>query len=370
VLPRDDAPALVCDLPRGSGSLAAGDVEELSDAIAAHAARRPGAAIGASLFFPSAPFCLGLEAASPTVEDRASLGVSLLTGGVAVAGLSHAQIRAINPWLKNEEIDRVLAALGIGTRSATAVRPRWRAADFALPGQPAIERLFREHILDFFERRESYDAMRVSPPNGILLSGVPGTGKTHAAKRLAAFLGWPLLDVNVASAGSPYIHETSRRLASLFDDAARRSPSIVLLEEMDALGQDRDAPGQGHKAEEVGQLLRLIEQAGARGILVIATSNRLASIDPALTRRGRFDHVVQVDLPAEADVKAILDGLLAERPSAAGINTAALARKLTGRPISDLRWLVDDAARAAIRAGEAQIDDVCLFGSLRRLDRR
>jgi SpoVK/Ycf46/Vps4 family AAA+-type ATPase len=113
----------------------------------------------------------------------------------------------------------------------------------------------------------------------------------------------------------------------------------------------------------------LIEQAGARGILVIATSNRLESIDPALVRRGRFDHVVEVKPPDETAVKAILEALLEQRPAAAGINTSELARKLTRRPISDLRWLVDDAARAAVRANKSQIDDFCLFGALKRLER-
>jgi hypothetical protein len=368
VLPHEDAPRLVSDLPRRMGLLSGREVDELGNALSAMVARCPGAGVGTSLFFPSLAFCLPLEAPSASAEDRRSLAVSLLTGGVATPGLSQAQIRAINPWLTSEEIEGFLVALGVGPKRAASSIEKRKAADFRLPGQPALEALFREQILDYFERSEAYTAMRVSPPNGVLLVGAPGAGKTYAASRLAEFLGWPVFDVDIAAVGSPYIHETSRRLAKIFDDAARRAPSIVLLEEIDALGQDRDAPGLGYKGEEVGQLLRLIEQAGARGILVIATSNRLDSIDSALIRRGRFDHVFEVKLPDEAAVKAILEALLEQRPAAAGINTRDLARKLAGRPISDLRWLVDDAARAAVRSNKSQIDDFCLFGALKRLE--
>jgi len=179
-------------------------------------------------------------------------------------------------------------------------------------------------------------------------------------------LGWPLYELNVGSVGSSLLHETPRRIAQVFEDAASHAPAIVLLEEIDAIGGSRD---QTHSAgvEEVNTLLREIESAASRGVLAIAMTNRKAALDPALMRRGRFDVVCELGYGDGAQIQAMLDSLLAERPCVPGLNTASFAGRLSGRPASDVAGVVDEAARQAARAGKRAIDDVALGNAVRSI---
>jgi cell division protease FtsH len=199
-----------------------------------------------------------------------------------------------------------------------------------------------------------------------LLKGPAGTGKSHAARELAKFLGWPVLDLNLASIGSSFLHETSGRIAETFSKAESAAPAIVLLEEVDALGGARD---RTHSAgvEEVNTLLREVENAAARTILVIGTTNRPEALDPALLRRGRFDLSIVVEKLDAHRARAMLDGLLSERPCAAELDLAVIATRLAGRPASDLAWVVEEAARLAVRSGKTAIDEICLASAVRNL---
>jgi ATP-dependent Zn protease len=140
----------------------------------------------------------------------------------------------------------------------------------------------------------------------------------------------------------------------------------VLLEEMDALGGARD---RTHSAgvEEVNTLLRQVENAGNRAILVIGTTNRPEALDPALLRRSRFDLTIAVEKLDAHQARAMLDGLLSERPRAAGLDAATIAARLAGRPASDLAWVVEEAACLAVRSGKDAIDEICLALAVRNL---
>jgi len=212
--------------------------------------------------------------------------------------------------------------------------------------------------------------MGIGPPGGVLLHGPPGSGKSFAARRLAEFLGWPVFEINAGTVGSPYIHHTSMRLRELFESAANEAPSIVLIDEVDALLRDRDASASDHAAEEVGEFLTLVERSAERCVLVIATTNRRYAIDAAVVRHGRFDHVVEVALPSANEAQAVLESVLDRRPHVGGMNLEVAAEKLSGRPLSDIEWAVNEAARAAVRAGKKKIDDVCLFRGIAGLEGR
>ena len=141
---------------------------------------------------------------------------------------------------------------------------------------------------------------------------------------------------------------------------------MVLLEELDALGRTR-AEGHGASAEEVNTLLRLVEAAPDRRLLVVGTTNRPDAIDPALRRRGRFDLLEIMDFPDEHGVADMLRALLRDRPHAPSLDLQRAARTLARRPVSDAVWVVNEAARLAVRGGRDAIDDLVLARALQAL---
>src|SRR5262249_2049085 len=159
-----------------------------------------------------------------------------------------------------------------------------------------------------------------------------------------------VFEIDVGSVGSPFIHQTSVQLRQAFEQAAAKSPSLVVLNEFDALATKRQAGMHEHKIEEVSQMLRLLEDAPERGIVVVATTNKRHMMDDAMLRRGRFDHVVEVGYPDDTELRAAIIGMLADRPHAAGLNLDAVVQRLSNRPMSDLAWAINEAARRAVKA--------------------
>ena len=127
------------------------------------------------------------------------------------------------------------------------------------------------------------------------MHGPPGCGKTFAVERLVDFLGWPSFQIDASSVASPYIHETSKKVAEVFDKAMQNAPSVLVIDEMEAFLADREMGSGHHRVEEVAEFLRRIPEATKNDVLIVAMTNRIEMIDPAILRRGRFDHVIKVD---------------------------------------------------------------------------
>ena len=153
----------------------------------------------------------------------------------------------------------------------------------------------------------------------------------------------------------------------MFHQAANKAPSIVIIDEVDALAGARGIGSQDYKIEEVSELLKLVEAAAGRGITLVATTNRKETIDPAFLRKGRFDHAFEVDYPSAEEALAVLKSLVSERPHVPGLGLEPAAERLACRPISDAAWVVNEAARLAVKSSKDAIDDICLFGAISRL---
>ena len=214
---------------------------------------------------------------------------------------------------------------------------------------------------------DRYAAMGVQPPSGILLYGPPGSGKTFAVRMLANYLGWPVFELGMGKIGSPFIHQTSVRLNALFHRAAEKAPSIVVIDEVDALAGARGIGSQDYKVEEISELVKLVEAAAGSGVILVATTNRKEAIDPAFLRKGRFDHAFEVDYPDAEEVLSVLGYLVSERPHVPGLGLATAAERLACRPMSDAAWVVNEAARLAVKSSKDAIDDICLFGAISKL---
>src|SRR5262249_52964596 len=133
------------------------------------------------------------------------------------------------------------------------------------------------------------------------------------------------------------------------------------------LATSRGPNTQSYKTEEITELLRLVETASENNILVIGTTNRRDSLDPAFLRKGRFDHEEEVSYPDRDEVRHALDSMLRDRPHGELPNLDRLAGSLGKRPMSDISWVVNEAARLAVRAKKTSIDEIDLFSALSSL---
>jgi cell division protease FtsH len=304
-----------------------------------------------------------------------------LTGGVPVSVKSFRRLRTLMSWLGASHLRDVVVRGGfevsekiIGPKpSAPKISEQSEAAEvakpeehkseqFSLAGRPELEQFINEHVVDIIENEARYNVLGIEFPSAIILHGPPGCGKTFAVERLIDYLGWPSFQIEASSVASPYIHETSKKVSEVFDKAMESAPAVLVIDEMEAFLSERQSGiGSGqHHIEEVAEFLRRIPEAIKNHVLIIAMTNRIEMIDPAILRRGRFDHVVKVDMASREEVLALLEKLVGDLPCDDGIQLDSLASKLEGRPLSDVAFVIREAARLAARSGKDKLGQVNL----------
>lgn len=315
------------------------------------------------------------EQAAGEADDALILGV-WLTGGLRVPAVPISRIQGYLGWIPPERLGHVIAAAGLKVMEPVGGfvdEPRAKAGPveaggtgrFVLPGRKALEDFFNDHVIDLVQNREHYWSLGIENPAAVVLEGPPGCGKTVAVERLVAFLGWPCHQVDAGSIASPYIHETSRKVSNLFQAAIGTAPSVIVIDEMDAFLSEREGGASSqHRTEEIAEFLRRIPEAVKAGVLIVGMTNRLDMIDPAILRRGRFDHVIRVDHADAAEVLGLLRSLLDGRPVADDVSLDELATKLAGRPLSDAAFVVREGARLAARRRSTEINAACLKAAL------
>ena len=307
-----------------------------------------------------------------------------LTGGASIPATSFRRLRQTMTWLGAGHLKDVVQAAGFDVSEAiplehelerpvgktdlelaegkrTAPEPNKL---FELAGRSDLAAFFNEHIVDIILHRDRYKALGIEFPSALILHGPPGCGKTFAVDRLVDFLGWPSFQIDASSVASPYIHETSKKVAEVFDKAMENAPSVLVIDEMEAFLADRELGAGHHRVEEVAEFLRRIPEAVKNDVLIIAMTNRIEMIDSAIQRRGRFDHVIKVDFASQVEVQALLDKLLSTLPKESDVDSKPLARELAGRPLSDVSFVVREGARLAARSGKDRLDQACLLSAL------
>ncbi|MDR2788655.1 MAG: ATP-binding protein, partial [Candidatus Accumulibacter sp.] len=311
--------------------------EALAFALALKATRDidPESALQDALYVEKITRLLPTYSISSRTGDDVVLGY-WLTGGASIPATSFRRLRQTMSWIGAEHLKDVVQAAGFDvaeviprehaplpsekTEAAPAEESREGTRRvtpepdkiFELAGRPELAGFFNEHIVDIILHRDRYKALGIEFPSAVILHGPPGCGKTFAVERLVDFLGWPSFQIDASSVASPYIHETSKKVAEVFDKAMENAPSVLVIDEMEAFLADREmgAGSSHHRVEEVAEFLRRIPEAVKNEVLIIAMTNRIDMIDPAIQRRGRFDHVIKVDFASEAEIQSLLDKLL------------------------------------------------------------
>ena len=329
---------------------------------------------------------------APFVDDETVLG-TWLAGGVAVSVKSFRRLAGLAGWMSAADLAEVVEAAGFGIpddvvflagrrtaadssapSAAGPERPPTRrdpGKTFKLPGRPALEKFFNEHVVEIIFNAEKYHPFGLDHPSALVLHGPSGSGKTFAVERLVEFIDWPSFRIDSNSVGSPFIHETSTKISRVFDQAIDAAPSVLVIDEMEAFLSDRSYAGPGNvwHIEEVAEFLRRIPEAVDKKVLIIAMTNLLDHIDPAILRRGRFDHVIEVGMPSREEVAELIGSLLDKYPKDDGLQLGVVIEALSGKAMSDSAFVIREAARLAAKNGKPRIDQVSLeeaLGELRR----
>lgn len=218
-------------------------------------------------------------------------------------------------------------------------------------GMPGLKEQLLREVIGPFRDPELYRRYRVSLPNGILFYGPPGCGKTYLARSLAEELGWSFQYCRPSDVASPFIHDTVRKIRAAFSTAIEKAPSIIFIDEFEAFVPVRSTLGghQQYKAEEVNEFLANLEGCAELKVLVIAATNEPEKIDPAVRRSGRFDKLILIPPPDGEARRAMLEFHLQGRPVESCLDTAGIAAVLEGYSASDIKLLVDEGARMALR---------------------
>jgi cell division protease FtsH len=226
-----------------------------------------------------------------------------------------------------------------------------------------------QEVVDFLRDRKRFERLGARVPRGILLHGPPGTGKTLLAKAVASASGANFYSQSASSFVEMFAGLGAARIRKLFQEARKHAPAIIFIDELDAVGTAR-AGGGFHREHDqtLNQLLVELDGFDARDeVVVMAASNRLQDLDPALLRPGRFDRQVLVSAPDVAGREAILRVHTRDKPLASDVDLGAIARQTSGLTGADLANLCNEAAIVAGRTSAQYVRHADFDASMERI---
>ena len=223
-------------------------------------------------------------------------------------------------------------------------------------------------IVDYLHNPKKYTDAGASMPNGILLVGPPGTGKTMLAKAVAGEADVPFFSISGSEFVEMFVGMGASKVRDLFRQAKEKAPCIVFIDEIDAIGQKRNSGVNGGNDEREQTLNQLLTEMdgfeGNSGVMILAATNRPESLDPALTRPGRFDRRVPVELPDLAGREAILRVHAKKIKMADDVDLHTIARMAAGASGAELANIINEAALRAVRNSRTVVDESDLEESI------
>ncbi len=213
-------------------------------------------------------------------------------------------------------------------------------------------------VVDYLHNPQKYTDVGASMPKGLLLVGPPGTGKTMLAKAVAGEANVPFFSMSGSEFVEMFVGMGASKVRDLFKQAKEKAPCIVFIDEIDAIGKKRDGQigGNDEREQTLNQLLTEMDGfEGNNGVIILAATNRPESLDPALTRPGRFDRRVPVELPDLAGREAILKVHGKKVRLAEDVDFCAIARMASGTSGAELANIVNEAALRAVRGGRTVV---------------
>lgn len=248
--------------------------------------------------------------------------------------------------------------MGFGKARAKLYGPDKKRVLFTdVAGNEAAKQDLAE-VVDFLKNPKKYEKLGAKIPRGVLLAGDPGTGKTLMARAVAGEANVPFFSISGSEFAEMFVGVGASRVRDLFSKAKKNSPSIIFIDEIDAVAHKRDARGGAGREDEQTLNQILVEMDGfdnESGVIVIAATNRVDMLDKALLRPGRFDRHVDVTLPERKDRLEILKVHFKNKPTEKSVDLESLAAKTAGSSGADLANIANEAAITAAREGHKEI---------------
>lgn len=220
-------------------------------------------------------------------------------------------------------------------------------------GMSEIKSIMQKKIINILKDPAKAERFKIQIPNGMLLYGPPGCGKSFIAEKFAEEAGYNYVFIKSSDLASIYVHGSQEKIGALFEEARKNAPTILNFDEFEALVPNRSKINNSSESGEVNEFLSQMNNCGKDGVFVIASSNRPDLIDPAILRKGRMDKIIFIPVPDKEARKGIFEIHMKDRPSSDNIDYDQLADMTENFVASDIAYIVNDAAT---RAFEDDVD--------------
>ncbi len=218
----------------------------------------------------------------------------------------------------------------------------------AIAGMEELKRQLREEVIEPLHNPEEYRRYGVTIPNGMLLYGPPGCGKTFFAKHFAEEVGFNFLCITPATLKSRYVNATQENIAQMFKEAEEKAPTVIFIDEMNELVPDRQSDVHEMSRSAVNEMLAQMDRTGEKGVFIIGATNYPDMIDPAILRAGRLDKKFYVGAPDKEARAALFRLYLSKRPYDFGLDYDKLAELTEYYVSADMQLIVNEASRNAL----------------------
>lgn len=220
----------------------------------------------------------------------------------------------------------------------------------AIAGMQELKEQLKLDVIDALHMPEEYAKYGVTIPNGMLLYGPPGCGKTFFAKHFAEEVGFNFMLATPSTLKSRYVNATQENIAELFAEAEKNAPTIIFIDEINELLPNRDSNSHEMSKSAVNEMLAQMDRTGEKGIFIVGATNYPEMIDPAMLRSGRLDKKFYLPPPDFEARKAMFEMYLKNRPLDFGLDYDILAKKTENYVSSDIEFIVNEASRSALKS--------------------
>ena len=306
----------------------------------------------------------------PVIEYKEDLDIWGIVFDVALTILPIVAIVIFLSWMMRQANAANSQSMSFGKARAKLYGPDKKKVTFKdVAGNESAKQDLVE-IVDFLKSPKKYEKLGAKIPRGVLLAGDPGTGKTLMARAVAGEANVPFFSISGSEFAEMFVGVGASRVRDLFSKAKKNAPSIIFIDEIDAVAHKRDARGGAGREDEQTLNQILVEMDGFdndSGVIVMAATNRVDMLDKALLRPGRFDRHVNVTLPERKDRLEILKVHFKGKPVESDVDLESLAKKTAGSSGADLANIANEAAITAAREGHKAISNHDLTEAFERV---